>query len=175
MKTHLATMGEWMMDAKAAARDLRRAAWNEDGKIRFPVDPYAIATKLGVEVTETPLESDVAGFIVQEEGKAPHAYLNTHDHPVRRRFTLAHELAHFIRHSEDRELAFVEHRNQLAFSGTDSEEIWANRFAAELLMPAATLSKWWAEGRSVERIRRSLNVSEPALANRLKNLGLFNG
>lgn len=164
-----------MPDARAAARDLRRRAWNRDGKIPFPVDPYAIAKRLGVEVVETPLPSDTAGFIMRQEGGRTRAYLNSSDHIVRRRFTLAHELAHFVQHAADGQMAYVDHRDELAASGTDPEEIWANRFAAELLMPATTLSKWWAEGRGLDRIKRSFHVSEPALANRLKNLGLFNG
>lgn len=157
------------------ARQLRTTHWNVDGKIRFPVNPEEIAGRLGINVHVQEMDPDTAGFIIREQGGPVEIYLNAYDAPVRRRFTLAHELGHYMQHQNDPEIGFVDVRNELAATGSDPSEIWANQFAAELLMPAAVLNRWWAEGRSPDQIRKSLNVSGAALAFRLKNLGLLRG
>lgn len=58
---------------------------------------------------------------------------------VRQRFTVAHELGHLLMHRYTMPHAdgkFVVHfRNAKSATGSDREEIEANRFAAELLMP----------------------------------------
>lgn len=154
------------------ARALRIEHWNVDGKIKFPVDPKRIAQSLGIEVHETWLDADTAGFIIRERGQSTQIFLNQADAPARRRFTLAHELGHFVQHRDDDEIGFVDRRDEVSSSGTDPAEIWANRFAAELLMPGALLSKWWASGKSFEQIRERLDVSSAALTYRMKNLGL---
>lgn len=156
-------------------RDLRNEHWNVDGVIQFPVDPYVIADRLGINVEKALLPANTSGFIIREAGEQARIFLNSTDGANRQRFTLAHELGHFIQHEDDTEIGFVDKRDELASSGTDSSEIWANRFAAELLMPAAPITKWWAEGASAYTIRERLNVSSAALAYRLKNLGLLRG
>ncbi|MBP1161163.1 ImmA/IrrE family metallo-endopeptidase [Rhodococcus sp. PvR099] len=162
--------------AKDAARKLRMQYWNDGmGNIAFPIDPWEIAERLGIAVRPAMLDNNLAGFIVREQADGPtEIYVNESDHPVRQRFTLAHEIGHYIRHQDDPEpMGFVDERAELASSGTDPEEIWANQFAAELLMPAAIVKKWWAEGLSIGDLRRKFNVSTPAMNNRLAGLGLL--
>lgn len=56
---------------------------------------------------------------------------------ARRRFTLAHEIAHFILHRH--KPIFEDSKNTLAFSASSQTEIDANVFAAMLLMPRSLL------------------------------------
>lgn len=154
---------------------MRVKHWNVDGHIHFPIDPFLIAERLGIEVEEDVLDANTAGFIIRKAGGPTRIYLNINDAPSRQRFTLAHELGHFIQHQDEAEIGFVDRRDELASYGVDGHEIWANQFAAELLMPAATVTKWWAEGRDPDRMRRDLGVSAAALTYRLKNLRLLNG
>lgn len=158
-----------------SARELRKEAWNTAGnKVRFPIDPFQIANKVGIRVITTPLPADTAGFIRKDPNTGDvSAYLNALDGEQRQRFTLAHELGHFMHHRYEKSLSFAEDRNDVASAGTDPHEIFANRFAAELLMPGQIVKKLWAQGEDPESIRRRLNVSKPAFANRLKNLGLL--
>ncbi|MBH0118993.1 ImmA/IrrE family metallo-endopeptidase [Rhodococcus sp. HM1] len=161
---------------REAAREMRMRYWNDSmGNIPFPVDPWEIADRIGIRVQPAPLNNNLAGFIIREDADAPtEIYVNEQDHAVRQRFTVAHELGHFFRHKDDEdELGFVDERAELAQAGTDPEEIWANQFAAELLMPAAIVKKWWAEGMSVGELRRRFDVSSPAINNRLSSLGLI--
>lgn len=161
------------MTAHLSAKQLRQRAWNStDNRVKFPVDPFQIAKKLGVEVHQVSLPDDTAGFIRKSDGLVA-AYLNKWDGRQRQRFTLAHELGHYIEHEDNGVLSFVEKRNDLSSAGHDVHEIYANNFAAELLMPANIVRKWWAQGQSPEEMRTKLDVSRPAFAHRLKNLGLI--
>jgi Zn-dependent peptidase ImmA (M78 family) len=48
----------------------------------------------------------------------------------------AHELGHFIRRTDEpHKYEYVDYRDQRSSTGTDEEEMFANRFAANLLMP----------------------------------------
>lgn len=161
--------------SKNEARQLRMEAYNdEDGRIPFPVDPFKIAQNLGIKVRTVPLEPDTAGFILKESFEDnPTIYLNKRDGLQRRRFTLAHELGHFVKHRGADEIAYVDNRDELASRGTDPNERWCNSFAAELLMPEAIVKKDWALGKSVEQMRSKFNVSMAAMTVRLNSLGLL--
>lgn len=164
------------MLAAASAKALRQAYWNDGENIVFPVDPFAIAAKMGIEVARTPLSSDLAGFILKEPGENAKIVVNAADAPVRQRFTVAHEIGHYAHNklsdNANESLGFVDYRNELTSRGVNPDEIWANAFAAELIMPAAVLKKWWAEGKALETIRNKFDVSKAALAYRMANLGL---
>jgi Zn-dependent peptidase ImmA (M78 family) len=65
--------------------------------------------------------------------------INDHHYPNRKRFTLAHEIGHYLLHAE--EGFHIDEKSPIAFrdenSGlaNDSWEVEANQFAAALLMP----------------------------------------
>lgn len=161
---------------REAAREMRMRYWNDSmGNIPLPVDPWEIADRIGIQARPAPLDGNLAGFIIREFAGGPtEIYFNEQDAEVRQRFTVAHELGHFYRHKDDDdELGFVDERAELAQAGTDPEEVWANQFAAELLMPAALVKRWWAEGWSITQLRRKFHVSTPAISNRLSSLGLI--
>lgn len=112
--------------------------------IRPPVPVEKIAELLGLDVRLAPLDGDVSGAIIRSNNSVVIGVNSSH-HPNRQRFTIAHEIAHFILHKGvtvhiDR--AFnVNLRDGRSSGGIDAEEIQANRFAAELLMPKDFLLK----------------------------------
>lgn len=69
--------------------------------------------------------------------------LNKKHTPLRHRFTIAHELGHLLMHQYTKPHADGEQRIRFrdgtSSLGTEPEEVEANQFAAELLMPAALL------------------------------------
>ncbi|MBT0974157.1 ImmA/IrrE family metallo-endopeptidase, partial [Salmonella enterica subsp. enterica serovar 1,4,[5],12:i:-] len=84
------------------------------------------------------LDDDVSGALLKEPEQDPVIILNRNDSNVRKRFTCAHELGHYVKRTENGqplEYEFVDYRGKLASQGVDSEEIFANNFAACLLMP----------------------------------------
>ena len=101
---------------------------------------------------------------------------------VRQRFTIAHELGHLLLHEYSRvhvDRGFrVRLRSGLSSEGTDRDEMEANRFAAELLMPIeflqADLEKRefdLADDSEFQTLAKRYGVSTQALAIRLNGLG----
>jgi Zn-dependent peptidase ImmA (M78 family) len=107
--------------------------------------------------------------------------VNEDHHPNRQRFTIAHELGHFILHRDDSSI-FVDktltfYRDGQSSQGVYIQEIEANAFAAELLMPEAVIHQYVMNGidlheeKRIESIAKELRVSQQALTIRLISLG----
>ena len=97
------------------------------------------------------------------------------DPPLRRsRFTLAHELGHWICHAHERPESQPVYCRQvhLADPSDRSLEREANVFAAELLMPESAVRQAWAETREVDACATRLNVSRTATHWRLYSFDL---
>lgn len=139
-----------------------------------PIDVERIARTLGIQYSYQPLKNHASGFILKREGQPPVIRIEETDSKRRQRFTFAHELGHYWLHRDDSgDYGYVEYRGELSTLGTDPAERWANRYAAELLMPASYVLAAWARGDSIQQIQDTLEVSDAALGHRLVNLGLM--
>jgi hypothetical protein len=139
----------------------------------------------GVPVEDLGAPADpLAGFVFAA-GRVGWAFISAADPLPRRRFTAAHELAHFLLHRSimgrfraDTDATLREADDDV----TDRIEREANRFAAELLMPedvcrarAAELREKYRccpRGVLVYRLASELLVSREALRYRLLSLGV---
>ena len=160
------------------------------GVTSAPVPIEDLARALGAEVHKTPVEESLSGFLYRENatGRALIG-ANSNHHRYRQRFTIGHELGHFLLHADtevhvDRaDGGFqIKLRSDQSSTGTDVEEIEANVFAAELLMPASFLYKDLAQYGTLDFMdEETLNdvltvlaekyeVSKQALTYRLVNL-----
>lgn len=166
---------------RAAIQVLSQMAMDGNDTITVPVDVEQIAKKLGLQVEYRSFQGrhvdSLSGLLVRmNPGEPFRAVVNAQDSTHRQRFTLAHEIGHYVHKysdtPEDDTPGLVEHRDELSSRGTDSEEIWANRFAAALLMPASNIMQLWGQGWAVTRIADFYNVSPEAVEHRLWNLGL---
>ena len=104
----------------------------------FPVDVTAIAHDLGIKVYSALGSAELSGKIVKDPqmgGQSGYAiFVNDADAPVRKRFTIAHEIAHFILHKGEIGDGIVE--DALYRSGlSNKQEAEANKLAADILMP----------------------------------------
>lgn len=81
---------------------------------------------------------------------------NTKQHWHRRRFTIAHEIGHFL-------LGHLCRQGDSGFASHAPEEQEANMFAAELLMPYEFLKKDFFAMRSLPLLSEQYRVSEEAL------------
>lgn len=139
----------------------------------IPVDPVRIARGLGIRVVDAPLDSNVSGALVKEQGQDPTIMLNAADSPNRKRFSCAHEIGHFVRRREQPEkYEYVDYRAGLASTGSDPEEVYANQFAACLLMPEAEVRAAHRQGLDDLDMAIRFDVSREAMQFRLRNLGL---
>lgn len=160
------------MSAKQSAQEVRETAWGDRG---IPIDPVTIARALGVEVLEGQMPDSVSGAIIKEAGDDATIFIEQSDSDNRKRFTVAHELGHYVSKADegDEDFEYVDYRGALAASGTNAEEIFANQFAAELLMPEKEVRKAWREHNSVSVLALDFGVSSDAMSFRLKNLGIL--
>lgn len=149
-----------------------------------PVDVLGIAKKMGIEIRAERTHQDLSGFLFRNlKEKVAVIGVNSRQSPFRQRFTLAHEIGHFLLHSDDRlhvDKGYeVKLRDEKSKAGTDIDEMEANLFAAELLMPEHFLARDVGDLGSVdlsdERALKGLagryKVSSQALAFRLAYLG----
>jgi Zn-dependent peptidase ImmA (M78 family) len=163
--------------AESDARAVLITAWAPDSDgvpIPLPVDPFVIAQKLGIKAYAADLDRGISGMLVKRAGEDPEIYVHSSDSPNRRRFTCAHELGHYYKRSAtgDTEWEYVEHRDLLTSQGNDPEEIYANQFAASLLMPREEVERRKKEGAGTAILAAEFGVSEDAMHYRLVNLGL---
>jgi Zn-dependent peptidase ImmA (M78 family) len=167
-------MGTSVVDAEAAAARLLEGWWMDaaqDGPL--PIDPFKIALNLGISVHSARLPADLSGQITFFDDGEAVITINGADHVNRRRFTCAHEVGHYTRRDvAEHSNGFVDYRDTLAGLGTEPEEIYANQFAAALLMPAHIVSDFAHRGMRVEWMAQLLGTSTQAMQLRLRNLRL---
>ena len=150
---------------------------------KAPVDVWRVARQLGVRIERADLGEDCSGVLVRK-GSAAVIGVNYSHHPNRQRFTIAHELGHFVLHKGtryvDKGTATVQFRNAESSTGTQIEEREANQFAAALLMPAVWVRREFrkhpfdlGDDEALNAMCRRFGVSSQALSFRLVNLALL--
>jgi Zn-dependent peptidase ImmA (M78 family)/DNA-binding XRE family transcriptional regulator len=134
-----------------------------------PIPVEHLANLCGVLVFSRPFADALSGFLLQLEGGAVIG-VNSGHAPVRRRFSMAHELGHhLLDHSERFHIDLAEGN----VPGSDySSERAANDFAAELLMPRRLLTRFAEAQPATAWLAKRFGVSEIAMGYRLVNLGL---
>ncbi|MGH8579707.1 MAG: ImmA/IrrE family metallo-endopeptidase [Gammaproteobacteria bacterium] len=144
-----------------------------------PIPVEEIAAAEGARVRYSPFEGELAGMLVRGHGQTVIGVNSLH-HPNRQRFTIAHELGHLLLHKDevhiDRSFR-VNRRDEVSSLAVDPDEIEANRFAAELLMPynlvMADLLECEIDLEDEDEIRRlakKYEVSLQAMTHRIINL-----
>lgn len=140
----------------------------------YRVDPIELAKSYGIKVHGTPF-IDVDGIIEKKSDDNILITYNNSTHPNRQRFTVAHELSHYLLghlNNSNRELR--DPRKNFSSDNYDIKEVEANRMAAEILMPKETLEylAYTLGYTDLDDLSSILEVSTAALHYRLKNLGM---
>ncbi len=148
-----------------------------------PVRPERVARNCGIDIEYKAFTDDLSGVLVKHPEGAVIGVNESHSR-VRRRFTIAHELGHFVlRHAGK---VFIDkhsisRRDASSSFAADVHEIEANQFAASLLMPRElvfmALNSLYTDELSRDQIitalARMFEVSGKAMEYRLMNLGLI--
>lgn len=137
-----------------------------------PIDIERIATYFGVHlVPYDNFPENVSGMIARDqnvEGESIYVGFNTKHAKVRQRFTIAHELGHFLSGHDD--VKIIED----SFDKDTIKEREANAFAAELLMPKDMLAVDMKNGSmNIPALAQRYSVSEQAMSIRLLQSGLI--
>jgi Zn-dependent peptidase ImmA (M78 family) len=153
-----------------AALEIMKDMWVDK---KYPIDPVWISRNLGIKVIESELPEEVSGALIKDVGKDPIIVLSKSDSKNRKRFSCAHELGHYIyrmKNGEDH-FEYIDYRNHIYSYGNKAEEIFANQFAASLLMPDSAI-KEEIKKLPAFLLGKHFGVSDDAMNIRLKDLGL---
>lgn len=147
-----------------------REALEQKG-IEFTLE--AVCDLLDIEVfyTDALAEQNVSGMIVKLEGEQPRIYINSQESENRQRFTLAHEIGHFVERTteaQDKEFSFTDRRG----GNYNLHEFYADQFAGALLMPEDQIREIapnFSE-RDAFKVSLAFDVSYSAAEKRLERL-----
>ncbi len=151
---------------------------------RPPVDVEAIAERNKTVVHRRGVDENFSGYLIRNTAQSSGVIGVNSKHPLnRQRFTIAHELGHFLLHGGnsvhiDKQFS-VMRRDKDSSKGTSPQEMEANLFAAELLIPEAFLARDMKEAGSfdlpeddrVAELANKYQVSQQAMTIRLTTLG----
>jgi Zn-dependent peptidase ImmA (M78 family) len=152
-----------------------------------PVPIGVVAHRLGLATEAVVLTEDTSGMLVVEGDVGAIGYNASHA-PVRQRFTIAHEIAHYVLHAKkknQRSKVFIDRyvtfrRDENSSKGDDRQEVEANQFGAALLAPRALVQHEIQRHEldlddedDIALLAKRFQVSLAAMTNRLANLRLL--
>ena len=114
---------------------------------RVPVPIGEVAAALSIDVVSLTLPVEISGLIkkMSPDVEEYQIQINNTDAPVRQRFTVAHEIAHYFLHKShidsDGITDSILYRSKLS----DKKEAEANRLAAAMLLPWNEVQAWHHE------------------------------
>jgi len=155
--------------------------------LALPVDLNAVADFFGLTVLTKPLEDEYSGFLAVAEKTI---VVNSRHSPVRRRFTVAHEIGHYQLHRKKKPdlPAFIDRAIYFRRASSDDSngvdrymEMQANAFAAGLLMPEFLLDEYLdkhpdvdiGQTAGIKQMADEFEVSRQAMDYRLRNRGFL--
>ena len=136
-----------------------------------PVNVRGLASALGLEVHDAYLDDEISGMI-ERSGDTYKITVNTVHPSTRQRFTIAHELGHYMMHrgligdgvDDDRAYRSTHDGKYHNTAIGPKEETEANKFAASLLMPMNLIEMLRVEGfKTPASLAHHLDVSEHAM------------
>jgi Zn-dependent peptidase ImmA (M78 family) len=153
---------------------------------RVPVAIDQVARRLNLTMEAGALGEDVSGMLIIRGERGAIGYNSAHAR-VRQRFTISHEIAHFLLHAKrggkpqlfiDRYVSFRRDANSSA--GADRDEVEANQLGAALLMPRRLVQQEIRNNElnlddedAISFLAKRFQVSTAAMTNRLANLGIL--
>lgn len=153
---------------------------------RVPVAIDLVAQRLNLTMEAAALGEHVSGMLVVKSDRGAIGYNSAHAR-VRQRFTISHEIAHYLLHAKksekaqlfiDRHVAF--RRDEKSATGVDREEVEANQLGAALLMPKSLVQQEIKrqdlnldDEEAINLLAKRFQVSTAAMSNRLTNLRML--
>ncbi len=154
----------------------------EFGIREAPIPVEDLARHLGAQLTYEAFDGDVSGMLYRADDRAIIG-VNSHHATTRQRFTVAHEIAHLRLHKGQPVFVDSFARVNLRNGKSTREEVEANAFAAELLMPEAlvqhevdrvlTRDRDITPLQLVGKLANKFQVSTEAMTYRLSNVGVL--
>ena len=118
------------------------------------------------------LDRNISGFIERIGPQNWAIHVNKWENPLRQKFTIAHELAHFILHKDI--LKSGSHYDSVLYRDENSTPIEreASSFASDLLMPSDKFEEYINQGyNTIEKLSEKFKLSTSAVRYRAYKLG----
>ncbi|MCG3172594.1 MAG: hypothetical protein GMKNLPBB_00748 [Myxococcota bacterium] len=155
--------------------------------LQVPIDLELLVRELGGDIRDTNGTDEPEGYVKlirEDPSRKFEIGINRSLPPKRQRFTLAHEIGHYILHLKEPDPDYIieggEIREKPLFrAGWEQIELEAHEFAGELLMPYEEFNKQLKEDpeKPIEErlkvVAERFNVSKPAARVRAQWLGLY--
>lgn len=146
----------------------------EKYKNKTPVPILKIAKELGLKIFKTDDLADYQSGLIRKENGDYCIYVNQYHSPTRMRFTIAHEIAHYLEHilpNNNRLPHNYVTLNRQLINEDDKQsedyqkmEVEANKLAAKLLMPRNKFAEIWKDAKAIEEVALAFDVSVSAVA-----------
>ena len=136
-----------------------------------PVDIKKLIEKYNISIIEEEMEYGMSGYI-EKRADGWKIGVNKYDSPTRKRFTLAHELGHYLLHRD--KIINSRHEDHILLRDNEYTPIEreANEFAAELLMPEKQFRGFITNGvKKIKDLAEKFQVSVSAIKYRAYKLG----
>ena len=149
-----------------------------DAQRRLPVDVEFLARSLGLIINKAHLQSDISGMMEKHKDTF-NLTVNASDSSNKQRFTIAHEIGHYMLHrhligdglTDDRVYRSMPHSKFFNARIGPNEETEANKFAVTLLMPYPAIKNDLLSNQyTVESMANKYGVSRSAMAIRTKSI-----
>ena len=163
------TLTDYSFSHRIAVEDLRIL---QQFATETPVRVGALAQALGLRVVLATLPMNISGLIAPDDNGTYAIKVNRFESKERQRFTIAHEIAHYLIHRDQINSGVVDsvlYRSKLS-SRTEAE---ANRLAADIVMPIAKVhaaigsSKRIVDEGEIADLANQFGVSKQAMAIRV--------
>jgi len=128
-----------------------------------PVYYKDLGTAASAMIQRDPIRGRQSGFVI---------YLNSREPSVRQRFSLAHEIAHFVLHRDLIEQGVTDDTMYRSAELSSYYETQANQLAADILMPIRMVKRAHENEKSLSGLASLFQVSKGAMQIRLKGLHL---
>jgi Zn-dependent peptidase ImmA (M78 family) len=140
-------------------------------KLPSPVDPFELCRELNILVKQVELPGNIEAFTIKSEFADKGMIVLNHKYGSvrRKKFTLAHEICHFLKHSFPNEAnVLVDEKVEVMISQTNEmvqyvNPEWerdANDFAHRLLLPAGSIEEKQLKRIQYNLVNNILSLSE---------------
>lgn len=185
-------MYKYLIGKQTSKEEFLSIYTNDNWDISYPIDMEKFVKSIGIKLIKTPdfKNPKRMGRAYISQGK-PIIEVNLlqNDNIGRRRFTISHELGHFVNdifpqmgEAQEEELAFDDTKETMEFNRDENWnpiEMYANRFAADFLMPKEIVLSQFDDlhaqeipiNEIVSELAASFKVSLAAMRIRLESLG----
>ena len=160
------------------AQDITEEIFNQNPNVKFPINLEHIASQVGIsDIQYLPLEGIERALIANDVKSEGIIAISENIIPTKRRFTLAHELGHFLipRHGHRMQCTVKDMAKRDAHNEYVDMEAEANLFASLLLMPPKLINERQLISASsniqnIVDLKSTFDVSLQACANNYINL-----